>query len=426
MEYADGSTSSVVSDETWKLNTAGPVRANNEYDGEEYDARQEIAGWDRAGFRRYEVGAGARGGDSGRRYGRADGRAAARGRDHPAGEEDAAEGGRLHLRHGPEHGRLVPPDGGRAEGHGGGAAPCRDARQADGGLYTDNLRSAKATDHYILKGEGTEVWEPRFTYHGFRYVEVTGYPGEPALAALEGRVVHDDMTRIADFTTSNSLLNQIHKNMFWGIRGNYRSIPTDCPQRDERQGWLGDRLAVSRGESYMFDIAAFYSKWETDLADSQHENGSIPSVAPNYWMVYHDVVTWPATFIILPGMLYEQYGDRRVIERNYPAMKKWIDYMQRFMKDDIMPRDTYGDWCVPPESPELIHSKDPARQTDGLLLGTAYYYKTVRQMAQYARILGRLDDCRRIREPGEALARRLREEILQAGSGDVRQRHPDL
>ena len=128
----------------------------------------------------------------------------------------------------------------------------------DGSLYVANLRSARATDIYTLKGEGTEVWEPRFTYHGFRYVEVTGYPGQPTAAALEGRVVHDDMNREGDFTSSNDLLNKIHHNMFWGIRGNYRSIPTDCPQRDERQGWLGDRSQVSRSESYMFDVAAFY------------------------------------------------------------------------------------------------------------------------------------------------------------------------
>ena len=115
----------------------------------------------------------------------------------------------------------------------------------DGTLYLANLRGAKVTDTYILKGKGTEVWEPRFTYHGFRYVEVQGFPGKPSLAALEGRVVHDDLKSAGEFTCSNPLLNQIYRNIFWGVRGNYRSIPTDCPQRDERQGWLGDRSEES-------------------------------------------------------------------------------------------------------------------------------------------------------------------------------------
>src|ERR1035438_860361 len=122
------------------------------------------------------------------------------------------------------------------------------------------------------EGGGPEVWEPRFTYHGFRYVEITGFPSEPTLAAIDGRVVHDDMERAGEFTSSNDLLNKIHHNMFWGIRGNYRSIPTACPQRDERQGWLGDRGQVSRSESYMFDVAAFYSKWMTDLEDSDRKS----------------------------------------------------------------------------------------------------------------------------------------------------------
>ena len=274
----------------------------------------------------------------------------------------------------------------------------------DGGLYVANLRSARATDTYILSGGGTEVWEPRFTYHGFRYVEVTGYPGEPTPASLEGRVVHDDMARAGEFTSSNELLNQIHHNIFWGVRGNYRSIPTDCPQRDERMGWLGDRSMVSRSESYLFDVAAFYTKWEQDIADSQRPSGSIPDVSPNYWTMYNDDVTWPSTFLFVPGMLYDQYGDRRVVERFYPAMKKWIEHMRGFLKDDLMPRDTYGDWCVPPESPSLIHSKDPARRTDGTLIGTAYYYKLLMEMSRYARVIGEPGDARDF----EALAGRVK------------------
>ena len=199
----------------------------------------------------------------------------------------------------------------------------------DGELYVENLRSAQATDTYTLKGGAPEVWEPRFTYHGFRYVEITGYPGEPRASAIEGRVVQDAMTQVADFTTSNGLSNHLHKNIFWGVRGNYRSIPTDCPQRDERQGWMGDRSTVSRSESYLFDVAAFYNKWLNDIEDSQHPDGSIPDVVPNYWVLYNDDVTWPSTFLLVPEMLYDQYGDLRVIERHYPAIQKWVAHMQK-------------------------------------------------------------------------------------------------
>ena len=185
--------------------------------------------------------------------------------------------------------------------------------------------------------------------------------------------MHDAVEQHADFASSNPLLNQIYKNVVWGTKDNYRSMPTDCPQRDERQGWLGDRSAESRGEPYLFDVAALYAKWVDDIADSQDANGSVSDVSPAYWPFRNDNVTWPSSFIIVPDHLYDQYGDLRVIERHYEGMKKWITRMQGYLKDDLMPRDVYGDWCVPPESPELIHSNDPARRTEGSVLGTTYY-----------------------------------------------------
>ena len=391
VEYQDGSRATVVSDETWKLSSAGPILANNEYDGEEYDARMEQTGWNRAGFD--------------------DGKwepvhiVAA-----PAGVLAAqmAEPLRVTETLRPVSLKVLKPgvyifDMGqnmvgwcrlRVAGPKGTQITLRHAEtlNPDGSLYTANLRTARVTDLYTLKGEGTEVWEPRFTYHGFRYVELTGFPGAPTATALEGRVVHDDMEKSADFTSSNTLLNQIHHNMFWGIRGNYRSIPTDCPQRDERQGWLGDRSQVSRSEAYMFDVAAFYTKWMTDIADSQKPDGSVPVVSPNYWPNYYDDLTWPGTFIFVHGMLYDEYGDMRAMERNYPAMKKWIDHEATFVKDGLMPKDKYGDWCVPPEDPKLIHSVDPARITDPTLLGSSYYYELLRTMARYARLLDKSAD----------------------------------
>src|ERR1019366_449920 len=204
--------------------------------------------------------------------------------------------------------------------------------------------------------------------------------------------VHDDMDRAGEFTSSNDLLNKIHHNMFWGIRGNYRSIPTDCPQRDERQGWLGDRSQVSRSERYMFDVAAFYTKWMTDLEDSQRPSGSIPDVSPNYWPLYNDDLTWPGTIVFVHGMLYDQYADKRVLLRGYDAMKKWIDYEKTFVKDGLISKDQNADWCVPPENPKLIHSLDPTRVSDKTLIATSYYYELLREMARYARILDKAAD----------------------------------
>ena len=120
---------------------------------------------------------------------------------------------------------------------------------------------------------------------------------------------------------------------------------------------------MSRSESYLFNVAAFYSKWERDLADSQRDNGSIPVVSPNYWPFYYDDLTWPSTFLFVPGMLYDQYGDRRVLERTYPAMKRWMDLERTYVQDGLTSKDKYADWCVPPEDPKLIHSEDPARVT---------------------------------------------------------------
>ena len=385
VEYAGGGTETITTDASWKLTTGGPVRANNEYDGEDYDAQRETPNWSRPGFA-----------DSAW--------TPVQLVSSPKGELRAQMAEPIRITQSMRPAKMTEPRPGvfvfdmgqnmvgwarlKVSGPKGTEVSLRFAEtlQPNGMLYLDNLRSARALDHYTLKGGGTELWEPRFTYHGFRYIEVRGFPGRPTLEALEGRVVHDAMTKAGDFTSSNSLLNKLDKNIYWGMRGNYRSIPTDCPQRDERQGWLGDRSMVSRSESYLFDIAAFYSKWETDLVDAQKPTGSIPDVAPAYWTLYNDDITWPSTFLFVPGMLYEQYGDRRVITRNYPAMKKWVDYMRTFIKDDLMPKDTYGDWCVPPEDPKLIHSKDPARKTDGTLIGSAYFAHLLRVVAKYARM----------------------------------------
>jgi alpha-L-rhamnosidase len=394
IENTDGSVSEVVSDESWKLSLDGPIRSNGEYDGEEYDARKEFFNWSKAGFddakwQKAELAS------------------------PPTGVVSAQmiEPIRVMQKLKPIAIAEVKPgvfifDMGqnmvgwcqlKVRGSAGATVQLRHAEttNSDGTLYVANLRSARVTDSYTLRGGGTEIWRPRFTYHGFRFVEVSGFLGKPTLDALEGQVVHDDLPVTGEFACSNDLINRIYHNIVWGTKGNYRSIPTDCPQRDERQGWLGDRSEECKGEAYLFNIAPLYSKWRQDMADAQRPNGSIPDVAPAYWPIYSDNVTWPSSAIIIPSALQRQFGDTASIARDYDSAKLWIEHMLTFAKDNIISKDSYGDWCVPPEEAKLIHSQDPARQTDKSLLATSYFYYDLRLMARYAKLLGKTADAER-------------------------------
>jgi alpha-L-rhamnosidase len=416
LEYADGTEAVVVSDGTWKLTAEGPITANNEYDGEAYDARRELGDWAAPGY---------------------DDRA------WDTAQSVAAPAGRLVA-------EMIPPrrvietrrplarrelspgvwiyDFGQnlvgwcrlsVQGRAGTVLRLRHAEtlRPDGTLDLDSLRGAKATDTYTLKGRGQESYEPRFTCHGFRYVELRGYPDAPGPDALEARVASDALTEAGAWSSSNPLLDRIHQNVVWGLRGNYRSIPTDCPQRDERQGWLGDRAEASRGESFLFHNAALYAKWVQDMADAQLDSGSLPDVCPPYWPVYTDNVTWPAAFVLIPGHLWTQFGDADVLRRHYPAMQRWVEYMAGFLRDDLMPRDTYGDWGVPPEDPGLTHAQDPGRVTHPVLLGTAAFAHGLTRLAAYADALGRPDDARAYRDRAGRLQTALNARFLDPARG---------
>ena len=391
LEYADGSIQQIVSDPSWKLTTDGPIRANNDYDGEAYDARKELTGWSQAGYD--------------------DSKWTAAEVVQPPGSTVSAEMIRPIRVTGtrrPVSVNEIKPGvfifdlgqniAGWCRLHVSGPAGTRvqlrhaETLKPDGSLYMANLRGAEVTDVYTLKGDGQETWEPRFTSHGFRYVEVTGFPGRPNLDSIKGRIVNDDLPAIGTFLCSNDLINRIYTNIVWGTRGNYRSMPTDCPQRDERQGWLGDRSEECKGESYIFDIAPLYDKWRQDMADAQRSNGVIPDVAPAYWPIYSDNVTWPSSAIIIPDAMRRQFGDTLSLGRDYASAKLWMEHMLTYANDNIISRDNYGDWCVPPESATLIHSQDPARQTDKALLATSYFYYDLRLMEKYATTLGKPDD----------------------------------
>jgi len=385
--FEDGSTKIIKTDENWRLTTNGPTRKNNEFDGEFYDARMELDGWNKAGYDASDW-------------------ISAKIVDKP-GEKlvgQPSEPIKIIEELDPIEVNEVKPgvfifDMGQnmvgwtqlfVNGKSGDKVTLRFAETVndDGTLFLDNIRGAEVTDTYILNGDGEESWEPKFTYHGFRFVEMTGFPGKPKLNSIKGKVIHDALEVTGSFKSSNALINNIYKNAYWGIRGNYRSMPTDCPQRDERQGWLGDRSTECTGESYIFDISKLYNKWVTDMNDGQLESGSISDVAPSYWPLYTDNTTWPGTFLFASDMLYTQYGDLKTIETNYPAMKKWIEHMSQFLNNGIMSKDTYGDWCVPPEDVKLIHTGDPLRITSSEYIGTAYFYYELKLMAKFATLLG--------------------------------------
>ncbi len=389
IEYADGKKKTIVSDESWKLNVDGPIRTNNEYDGEEYDATKEFPGWTTPGFndaawmRPQLVAAPA-------------GRIVAQMAEpmkvmliiKPVSIKTAGNGKYI-LDMGQNFAGWIKLK--NIKGKKGERITMRFAEslKENGELFTANLRDAKVTDVYTVKGATTETWEPSFVYHGFRYVEISGFPGTPAINDFEGKLVYDALETTGSFQTSNEIINAVYKNAWWGIASNYKGMPVDCPQRNERQPWLGDRVIGAQGESFMFDNAKLYAKWMDDIQQSQKEEGAIPDVAPAFWNYYSDDVTWPAAFITISNNLYNQFGDIRPIRKNYASMKKWMWYMRdKYLVNNIMTRDKYGDWCVPPENLQLIHAKDSTRLTDGKLIASAYYYKLLAYMQRFAKLTG--------------------------------------
>ncbi|WP_207422532.1 glycoside hydrolase family 78 protein [Desertivirga brevis] len=393
IQYKDGTSATIKTDESWKGTAEGPILANNEYDGEEYDARKEFAGWDKPGFDEKKW-------------------LTAEYVQEPGGTYEPQENEFMKVMQSiapvsikkRSNGNYIIDFGQnmagwvklQVKGEKGQKLTLKFAEslKEDRSLFIENLRDAKTTDTYILKGEGTEVWEPRFTFHGFRYVEVSGYPGTPTQKDFTARFVYDDMATVGKFESSNTLLNQIHRNSWWGIASNYKGMPIDCPQRNERQPWLGDRSTVSYGESFLFNNTALYNKWADDIRYSQKADGAIPDVAPAFWRYYSDNMTWPSTLHLVVDMLYRQTGDKEVIRNNYPAMKKWLQYMEsRYLDaEGVMTKDSYGDWCVPPVSAEAGRGVNADQKHPSALIATAYDYYVNNLMIRFAKLAGQDQD----------------------------------
>jgi len=383
--YTDGSTERIVTDESWKTH-AGPILSSDFMLGEKYDARMEIPGWDQP---RLNLGDWAPAKER---------EEATRSLDAQV-DQPVRETGELHPKSvtEPKSGKWTFDLGQNMVGFvrlkvsapAGTKLTLRHAEMLnpDGTIYTDNLRGAPSVDSYVCKGGGEEIWQPHFTFHGFRYVELSGLNQAPGIDAVTGIVVGSDIALTGKFSSSNPDVNQLQSNIQWGMRGNYLSVPTDCPQRDERMGWTGDAEVFIRTATYNADVAAFFTKWLVDLDDSQFPDGRFTDVSPipptSGLYKANGVPAWADAGVICPWTIYLMYGDKRILENHLPAMMRWVDWCQAHSTNLIRDRDRgndYGDWLSQGESTQ----KD--------LIGTAFFAYSTSLVAKACRITGKTDE----------------------------------
>ena len=422
VELADGSRMVVATDASWKSTENGPVRSSDFYQGETYDARLETPGWDEPGF-------------DAKGWKKAVvvqdvPRAALCARTNAAIRRQAVL--RPVRRTEPEPGRYVFDLGQNMvgvprlalRGRPGGAITVRYAEMLnpDGTLYTANYRTARSTDTYVCRGLGVETYEPLFTFHGFRYVELSGdFAEPPECGDVEGVVIHTDMAKTGSFECSDPLANRLFSNLNWGQIGNYLDVPTDCPQRDERLGWTGDAQVFVRTAAFNRDVAAFFTKWTRDLEDGQFANGAFPDVAPN---VLGDAAGgrcgWGDAGVICPWTMYLVYGDEGILRARYDSMARWIGFWKSRLSErgvvDYKGPWHYGDWlavdCPVDENGNPICGAAP---TPPDLIATAYYARCAGIMAEVAKILGKRADARAFAALRRKAVAAYRREYVTAG-----------
>ncbi len=380
--YADGSVERVVTDAAWRQHD-GPIMAADLMDGEVHDARAEIDGWCSPGLDDRAWTPVSVREESRRLEGDVD-RPVRELMELPAISVTEPMPGRWTFDLGQNMVGVVRL---RVRCEPGTVLTVRHAEMLnpDGTIYTANLRAAAATDTYICKG-GVEEWQPRFTFHGFRYVEITGLGGRPGPETVTGIVLGSDLTPTGEFACSDERINRLQSNIVWGLRGNFVSIPTDCPQRDERMGWTGDAQAFAPTAAYNADIAQFMTKWLIDLADAQREDGAHSDVAPVMRGLSYGTPAWADAGVIVPWTVHEAYGDARILERHAESMIRWVEWCRAhstgLIRDHARGND-YGDW--------LSIGADTPKD----LLGTAYFAHSTDLLARSLRAIGRDDDAAR-------------------------------
>lgn len=397
--FADGRSIVIISNDGWRAST-GPLRMAEIYHGETYDARLDQTGWHTPGFDD-SAWAGVRKLDHskdmivaqlGPFVRRQEEITAVRIFASPKGETIADFGqnmvGWVRL---------------KVRGETGATIILRHAEVLDqeGNFYTDNLRSARQTVQYTLKGNGEEIYEPRFTFMGFRFVQVEGYPGELSLDSLTGIVVHSEIPSVGAFECSNPLINQLQHNIVWGQKGNFVDVPTDCPQRDERLGWTGDAQVFIRTACFNRDVAAFFTKWLRDVAADQHANGSVPFVVPDVLSggmlgVASGSAAWGDAAIICPWTIYLCYGDKGILETQYDSMAAWVNFMREQAGERSLWTSGFhfGDWLDYRGANALM----PAPVTNNELIATAFFAYCVSLMQHIAQVLGKQEDAEMYRQ----------------------------
>jgi len=379
---ADGRRVVVASDPSWRAHP-GPLVSDDLLMGESIDARDEPSGWLEPG----DLGGGwqptvVRAGPGGRLVAQRD-----------PGVRIAAElEPRSITAAGP--GRVLIDLGQNIAGHlrvrasepAGTTITVRHAEVLDdaGELYVANLRSARQTDTYTFRGGGEEIVEPRFTSHGFRYAEVSGLSGGLEPSQVTARAVSSMGPEIGSFACSDELVNAIHRNVVWGLRGGLVGLPTDCPQRDERLGWTADAAAFAPSALFLGDTAALFERWLVDLADAQLPSGAYPDVAPQIGVTGSGNAGWADVGILLPPMVYRETGDRRVLERQYESMRRFLAFLEADQVGGVRHGGRYGDWLALEGATSLE------------LIGTAYLAHSARTFAGVARLLGRTGDAARV------------------------------
>ncbi len=390
--YADGTTATVFSDNTWKSSTGAIVSAGI-YAGEVIDARLDKKGWTLAGYN--DAGwSSVKTADFSKTVLTAS-------YNEPIKKHEVIRPVKM----------ITTPKGEqvidfgqnlvgwvqlKVKGKPGDKITISHAEVLDknGNFYTENLRNAKAQDIYLLKGNEDELFEPHFTFHGFRYIKLEGYPGELKPANFTAVVLYSDMEQTGSFTTSNLLINQLQHNIEWGLRGNFLDVPTDCPQRDERMGWTGDAQAFFRTSTFLRGVNNFFAKWMKDLAADQINTGSVPHVIPNVlgengW-AGGGSAGWSDAATIIPWEMYQVYGDKRILENQYASMKAWVGYMQKESTDNLWNKGShFGDWLFY----SVIDDNDgKSAITNKYLIAQCFYAHSTQLLINAATALGKTDD----------------------------------
>lgn len=407
--YEDGRSERIVTDQHWRAAT-GPILASDLYDGETYDAQLERPGWSVPGYddrewamvETIEQDLTTLAAPIGPPVRRTDQLVPIAIITSPSGRTILDFGqnlvGRLRL---------------TVRGEAGQKITLRHAEVLENGeLGTRPLRTAKAADQYILRGEGEETWEPRFTFHGFRYAEIEGWPGELSRTDIVAVICHSDMERTGWFECSDPLLNRLHENVVWSMRGNFFSIPTDCPQRDERLGWTGDIQVFAPAASFLYDTAGFLASWLRDLEAEQEADGMVPYVVPNILPrdLPNDIggktvpaAAWGDAAVLVPWTLYQRYGDKGVLETQFESMRAWVDLLTSLTGERLLWDSgfQFGDWLdpsAPTDNPSVT-------RTNPAIVATAYFARSTEILGRAAEVLGRSEEAARYL----ALAARIRD-----------------